>query len=146
MGKPPLFGKENVKYDLHDMSKREAILLAGDLLVKRGYVQESYVKSMLEREELTSTYIGNGIGIPHGTDASKKEILNSGIVVLHFKQGIDYDGETVNLVIGIAGKDNEHLEILSKIAVVLSEEDEVNKVVNSSSLEELYAHLDAINQ
>jgi mannitol PTS system EIIA component len=138
--------EDNVLYGLPTMAKEEAIKLAGNLLLKQGYVNEGYIQSMLEREKVTNTYIGNGIGIPHGTDSGKKEINSSGIVILHFKDGIDYDGETANLVIGIAGKDDEHLEILSKIAIALSEEEEVRKIVRSNSKNELCSYFADINQ
>ncbi|WP_282155487.1 PTS sugar transporter subunit IIA [Cytobacillus gottheilii] len=141
----PIIRIENVKHNLNKMSKSEAITLAGELLVNLGYVTPAYAKSMHERETLTSTYIGNGIGIPHGTEEAKQDILNSGLVVLHFNQPIDYNGEEVRLVIGIAGKGEEHLAILSNIAIALSEEEEVEKVLNFTSREELYAYFNEIN-
>ncbi|RFB33464.1 PTS mannose transporter subunit IIA [Bacillus sp. RC] len=140
-----ILNEDNVFFGMKQMTKEEAITFAGEHLVKQGYVKDAYIQGMLEREKITNTYIGNGIGIPHGTDNAKKEILQSGIVILHFKDGINYGGETAHLVIGIAGKNNEHLEILSKIAIALSDEDEVGKIINSSTKEELYSYLDEIN-
>lgn len=137
--------KENIMIDLKEMSKKEAIVLAGKTLVENGYVEESYVDSMLEREKITNTYIGNGIAIPHGTGSSKKEIKESGIVVLQFKDGIDYDGEKVFLVIGIAGVNDEHLEILSKIAIALQEMETVEKIIALNDKSEIYDILLKIN-
>ncbi|UUI02360.1 PTS sugar transporter subunit IIA [Oceanobacillus jeddahense] len=133
-----ILGIRNIKHNLGYMSKEEAINLAGELLVKEGYVTPSYIGSMHQRENLTSTYIGNSIGIPHGTDESKKDILHSGITVLHFKEPIDYNGEKAQLIIGIAGRENEHISILSKLAISLAEEEVVKKIICTSNDEELY--------
>ena len=80
---------------------------------------------MLEREEMTTTFMGNLVAIPHGTDDAKKEVQNSGIAIIQVPEGVDFgDGNIVKLIIGIAGKGDEHLDILSNIAIVVSEEGE----------------------
>ncbi|WP_343119298.1 PTS sugar transporter subunit IIA, partial [Clostridioides difficile] len=101
---------------LDSVSKEEAITLAGRKLVENGYVKEEYIPAMLEREKVMTTYMGMGVAIPHGVNEAKKEILSSGIVILQFPNGIDFDGEKAYLLIGIAGVGDEHLEILSNIA------------------------------
>ena len=109
--------KENIVLGLDSVSREESIVLAGKKLVERGYVNEGYVDAMLEREKTMSTNMGLGFAIPHGVNEAKKEIKESGIVILQFPNGVEYGDSTVYLVIGIAGKDNEHLDILSKIAI-----------------------------
>ncbi|UQY80361.1 PTS system mannitol-specific EIICBA component [Candidatus Hepatincola sp. Av] len=119
----PIFNLSNIKLNLPSTSKEKAILLAGSLLHAKGYVDSTYGQSMLQREKETTTYIGNSVAIPHGTNAAKTSVLSSGIVFLQFKQGIDFgDGNIAKLVIGIAGKDGEHLELLGKIANILIDE------------------------
>ena len=111
--------KENIVLGLDSVSREESIVLAGKKLVERGYVNEGYVDAMLEREKTMSTNMGLGFAIPHGVNEAKKE---TGIVILQFPNGVEYGDSTVYLVIGIAGKDNEHLDILSKIAISLDDE------------------------
>lgn len=129
--------KENILLNLKSMTKEEAITTAGNLLVKNRYVKENYVKSMLEKEKTCNTYIGNSIAIPHGTNDSKNEIIKSGIVILQFKEGIVYGDDKAYLVIGIAGVNDEHLEILSKIAIAIEDMNTVNKIINSKSRTEI---------
>ncbi len=125
--------KKNIRLGCKAMSKEEAIKAMGSILVDSGYVNERYIDAMLERETVFSTNIGNGIAIPHGVEAGKKEVMKSGIGIMVFPEGIDWNGEMVRVVIGIAGVGDEHLDILSKIAETLSEEEEVERVVNSDA-------------
>ena len=124
----PILSLENILMNQVIKTREEAIRLTGKLLVDRGYVQQTYIEKMLEREELTSTYIGNLVAIPHGTDEGKKEILESGIVIIQIPNGVDFgDGSIVKLIFGIAGKGDEHLDILSNIAIVVSDITNVHK-------------------
>ena len=129
---------ENVRLNVTVSTKEEAIRLAGELLVRNGYVKATYIDSMLEREKLTTTFMGNFIAIPHGTDESKKEVLESGISLLQIPDGVDFGGGNVaKVVFGIAGVGDGHLEILSQIAILCSEVDNVEKMVAAKSYEEI---------
>lgn len=128
--------KENIFLGLDSVSKEDAIVLAGQKLVENGYVNENYIEAMLEREKLMTTFMGMGVAIPHGVNEAKKEVKESGIVILQFPEGVDFDGEKAHLVIGIAGVGNEHLEILSNIAVVLDDE-LTDRLKNSTSKDEV---------
>ena len=124
-------------------NKREAIELAGKLLVDAGHVAAEYVGKMLEREELLTTYLGNGVAIPHGTNESKQWIKSTGISIVQVPEGVDFgDGNTAYVLIGIAGVGDEHLEILSNIAVVCSEEENVKRLVQATSKEQIIAILE----
>lgn len=126
-------------------SQEEAIRRAGKLLVDNGNVDERYIDSMFEREESVSTFMGNAVAIPHGTNDSKQWVEKSGLSVITVPEGVEYgDGDIAMLVIGIAGKGDEHLEMLSKIAIVCSEEENVVKIVQSQSKEELLAFFDEV--
>lgn len=126
-------------------SQEEAIRRAGTLLVENGNVDGRYVDSMFEREESVSTYMGNAVAIPHGTNDSKQWVERSGLSVITVPEGVEYgDGNIAMLVIGIAGKGDEHLEILSKIALVCSEEENVVKIVQAQTKEELLAFFDEV--
>ena len=104
-------------------TKEEAIQAAGELLHKLGYVDESYIPAMQEREKLATTYMGMGIAIPHGTSQAKGTVKKSGIVVLQYPDGGPFGDEKANLVFGIAGVGDEHLEILSNICGALEDEE-----------------------
>lgn len=130
--------KENIILNSSLASKEEAIKKAGQILVEQGYVSEDYVPAMLQREEISSTYMSNFLAIPHGTDEAKTAVLNSGLSVIQAPNGVDFgDGNIVKLIIGIAGKDGEHLELLSQIAIVCSEMENVEKLVAAKSEEEI---------
>ena len=127
-------------------SQEEAIRRAGQLLVENGNVDDRYVDSMFEREKSVSTYMGNGVAIPHGTNDSKQWVSRSGLSVITVPDGVEYgDGEVAKLIVGIAGKGDEHLEILSKIALVVSEEENVERIVNAETKEVLLAIFDEVS-
>ncbi|MED4751617.1 PTS sugar transporter subunit IIA [Brevibacillus choshinensis] len=121
-------------------SKEEAIRLAGELLVRGGHVSPAYVDKMQEREQLATTYIGSGVAIPHGTNESKQEIQSTGISIVQFPEGVDFgEGNVAYLLIGIAAVGDEHLEVLSNIAVICSEEENVTRAVQAKTPEEIIA-------
>lgn len=134
-----LFNLENIFMNLSVNSQEEAIEKAGKALVEDGAVTEQYITSMKEREQIVTTYMGNFLAIPHGTDEAKNEVLKSGLVLLHIPEGVDWDGNEAKVIVGIAGKDGEHLDILSQIAITFSEEENVEKVINSQTKEEILA-------
>ncbi|EED6225682.1 PTS sugar transporter subunit IIA, partial [Salmonella enterica subsp. enterica serovar Haifa] len=97
-------------------------------------------------ERTVSTFMGNGLAIPHGTNDAKDAILASALSVVRYDGGVDWDGEQATFVIGIAGVGDEHLEILSRIAILFSEEDDVAKLAAAQTPEELYALLAEVNE
>lgn len=123
-----ILNKNNIVLGLESVSKEEAIKRAGEILAKEGYVKEEYIQAMLEREEIVSTYIGMGVAIPHGVGEAKKEVKKSGIAVLQYPNGIKFGDEVAYLVVGIAGVGDEHLTILSNIAMSLEDEGLVEKL------------------
>lgn len=131
--------EENIYLNQEFATKEEAIRFAGNALVKAGYVEESYVDAMIDRENITSTYMGNSVAIPHGTEEAKKAVIRSGFTVIQVPNGVDFDGEKANLIFGIAGKDGTHLEILSGIAVICSDEKNVEQLVQAKTTKELLA-------
>ena len=141
-----ILSAENILLNQKIEDKESAIRLTGKILVDKGYVEPNYVEKMLEREELTSTYMGNFVAIPHGTEDAKKAVLNSGISVVQVPDGVDFgNGNIVKILFGIAGKNNEHLDILSNIAIVCSEEENVQKIVNAQTKEEILALFEGVN-
>ncbi|RIP32860.1 PTS mannitol transporter subunit IIA [Staphylococcus gallinarum] len=132
-----LFSNENIFINATVSNQNDAIEKAGQALVSSGAVTEAYIQAMKDREQVVSTFMGNGLAIPHGTDEAKASVLQSGLTLLQIPEGIDWDGEEVKVVVGIAGKDGEHLDLLSKIAITFSEEENVERIVNAKSAEEI---------
>lgn len=138
-----ILNKNNIVLGLESVSKEEAIKRAGEILAKEGYVKEEYIQAMLEREEIVSTYIGMGVAIPHGVGEAKKEVKKSGIAVLQYPNGVKFGDEVAYLVVGIAGVGDEHLTILSNIAMSLEDESLVEKLRNTSNVNDI---LEAFNK
>src|SRR4051794_37330697 len=127
-------------------SKDDAIREAGQLLVAAGAVTPAYIDAMFEREKSVSTYMGNYLAIPHGTNEAKDTITSSALSVVRYDPPIDWDGQEVRFAVGIAGVDNGHLEILNKIAIVFSDMDQVEELIAARSAEEVYDLLQAVNE
>ena len=136
--------EEGILLNQEIATKDQAIRMAGELLVKNGYVKQEYIEEMLKREEISTTYIGNDIAIPHGTENAKNEVLESGISVIQVPNGVDFNGEKARVIFGIAGKDNTHLEILSNIAILCSDMENVEKIVAAKTKDEILALLGGI--
>lgn len=133
-----ILSKNKIKLNATFATKQEAIAKAGQMLVEGNHVKPEYVTSMQEREEIVTTYIGNGVAIPHGTNESKAHILSTGISIIQAPEGVDFgDGNIAYLIIGIAGIEDEHLEILSNIAIICSEEENVVELVRATSSEQI---------
>lgn len=111
-----LLQKNNIIPNCKAKAKEEVIREIGQMLYNSGYVDESYIDAMVQKESIFSTSIGNGIAIPHGVEEAKKNIKKSGIAVMLFPEGTNWKDDVVKVVIGIAGVGDEHLEILANIA------------------------------
>ncbi len=127
--------KEGIRLNQAPVSKEEAIQAAGELLHQLGYVDETYVDAMQEREKLITTYMGMGVAIPHGTSQAKGTVKKTGIVFLQYPEGVDFGDEKAQLVFGIAGIGDEHLDLLAKICEVLEDEEVLEKMKTTSDLD-----------
>lgn len=110
---------------------------AGALLVAAGAVDESYVAAMHDRESSVSTFMGNGLAIPHGTNEAKSSIKRSAMSFVRYPGGIDWNGNPTTFVIGIAGVGNEHLTLLQKVAMTFSDPVQVERLENATTTEEI---------
>ena len=130
--------RKNILLNRPKQTKEEVIRDMGRVLHESGYVTERYTEAMLKKEEVFNTAIGNKLAIPHGVEGMTGEILNAGIAIFTYPDGVDWgNGQTVNLVIGIASVGDEHLETLSKIATTCSSEAEVEKILKLN-VDEVY--------
>lgn len=133
----------SIKVGAKGADKWEAISEAGALLVKGGYVKMDYVDAMMEREKVATTYLGMGIAIPHGTQNAKRDVIRTGISVVQYPEGVDFDGEKAYLVIGIAGVGDEHLELLARVSEALDDEQVLEKLKSTTDPADIYEVLNA---
>jgi len=113
--------------------KFDAIRKAGGLLVTSGCVKPAYIDGMLAREATMSTYLGNGVAIPHGEYDNRGDINSTGISVLQLPEGVIWeDDEVAHLIIGIAASSDDHVGVLSKLADVIEDEDMTEKLIRTT--------------
>lgn len=124
-------------------SKHDVIREIGERMVAFGEVTPRYAQGMLEKEEQSSTWITEGVALPHGTNAVKDEILQDSVVVAQIPKGVDWGGgKLVYLAIGLAGKGSQqHLKLLSGLAAVLQHRDKVDKLMQTRDAGEVVAIL-----
>ena len=126
---------DDVVLGLAPVDRERCIRDSGALLVARGCVGEPYVDAMVERDRLTSVYIGMGIAIPHGTNEAKDSVVRTGVVLQQYPEGVDFDGERAQLVFGIAGRGEEHLEVLANICRILEDEAVLEKMKTTDDVD-----------
>lgn len=114
-----LLDLDAIDLDARAVSKEAAIRACGEVLVRVGAALPTYVDAMLERERTISTYVGEGVAIPHGTLASKEAVVRDALCYLRFSQPIDWDGDEVTVCVGIAAAGDGHVEVLAQLAQVL---------------------------
>ena len=132
-------------------SKEEAIRIAGQLLVDNGAVEPGYIDSMLERDNDVSVFMGNAVAIPHGTADGQPFIKKTAISIAQFPAGVNFGGpdepeKITTLVFGIAGLNGEHLELLSNIAMFASDIENVARLADATSAEEIMEMLGATEE
>ncbi len=132
--KPDVFTKEGILLNQKAATKEEAIRQAGQLLVDRGCVDPSYIDAMLEREKIVTTYMGMGLAIPHGTTQAKGTVKKTGIVFVQYPDGVPFGDEKAQLVFGIAGIGDEHLDMLAKVANALDDEKVIEKMKTTNDV------------
>src|SRR5450432_3731923 len=114
-------------------NKQDAIRLAGQLLVNSDCIEAGYIDSMLGRELVANTYLGNGIAIPHGLPKDRDLIKRTGISVVQIPAGTPWNpGETARLIVGIAAKSDEHIEILRRLTRVLGDKEQVARLTQTT--------------
>jgi mannitol/fructose-specific phosphotransferase system IIA component len=141
MAEPGVLTADSVRLGLRAANKREAIDQCGLLLLELGAVEEPYLAAMHERELAVSTYIGEGVAIPHGTDASRRHVLRTTLGVLQYPDGVDWDGARVSLCITIAADGDQHVSLLSSLARILQEPGRANELRQASDADTVLALL-----
>ena len=133
--------REAVRLAQHADDKWDALRQAGALLEELGAVEEGYAAAILEREGQISTYMGEGVAIPHGTDAARALVRRTALGFLQYPAGVDWDGETVHLCIPIAASGDEHVGVLSALAEILVDDDRAAALRAATDVETVLALL-----
>lgn len=118
-------------------TRHEAINEVADILIESGAVSPMYRDAMFARESSVSTYMGNLLAIPHGTNEAKDEIFSSALAIVRYDNAIDWDGNEVRFVIGIAGRDDSHMDALASIAMIFSNMNAVNSLLEASTVQQI---------
>ncbi|MCL2899240.1 PTS mannitol transporter subunit IICBA [Brenneria tiliae] len=139
---PNLFqlGAENIFLNQHAADKEQAIRFAGEQLVQGGFVKPEYVDAMLEREKLTSTYLGESIAVPHGTIEAKDQVLKTGVVFCQYPDGVRFgesEDDVARLVIGIAARNNEHIQVITSLTNALDDEAVIERLTHTQDAQEV---------
>jgi PTS system mannitol-specific IIA component len=121
----------------------DAIRQAGAALLEAGAIEPDYIEAMIERENSVSTYVGEGVAIPHGTRAGKHSVVEDAIVVLRFDDPIDWNGNDVRVVIGLAATGMGYIALLSQLATILLDPARAAALRDATSPDDVYAVLDA---
>lgn len=140
---------KNIRLNQAFQTKEEAIRKAGEVLVEAGAVEPSYVDAMLDREKTLTTFMGNFVAIPHGTNEAKDKVKKTAISVLQVPHGVNFaaegDPEDMAMAIfGIAGIGDEHLDVLSKISIFCSDVKNIVRLVNAKTAEDIKAMLEEV--
>lgn len=133
-------GAENIFLGRKAANKEEAIRFAGEQLVKGGYVEPEYVEAMLDREKLTPTYLGESIAVPHGTVEAKDRVLKTGVVFCQYPEGVRFgeeEDDIARLVIGIAARNNEHIQVITSLTNALDDESVIERLAHTTSVDEV---------
>ena len=126
-----------VRLGLTATDKLDALRQCGAVLVEVGAATEEYAAAILEREESVSTYMGEGVAIPHGTDASRQHIKRAALAVLQYPDGVDWNGKEVKLCIAIASRTDEHIAILQALAMVLTDQEKATRLRETTDVDEV---------
>jgi PTS system mannitol-specific IIC component len=118
--------------------KWEAIEQVGTALVEAGNADRLYIEEMKQREYVLSTYLGHGVALPHGIDVNSPRVKKPGIAFAQYPKGIDFgDGNTVYLLIALAGCGSQHLSVLAQVSELIESREKVNQLIHAGSREEM---------
>ena len=140
MNKNEVLVKESILTGQVFSSKKEATIVAGEILFENGYIEKEYIESMLEKLETQSfaTYIGNGVAIPHGMAEGSKHVKHTGISVIQVPDGVLWNEEMAYVIVGIAANSDDHMGVLAALADAIEEEDDAKELWKESSVDNIY--------
>lgn len=140
-----LLSSERIVLDAAGDSRDEAIERAGRMLVEAGAVDASYVEAMHAREATVSTYMGNLLALPHGTNDAKDSVRETALTFVRYPGGVDWNGREVRFVVAVAARGDDHLALLGRIAKVFADTEQVERLERATSPEEVRDIFAAVN-
>lgn len=141
-----VLSREAVRLGCRATDKDDAIRQCGAVLVEIGAVAAPYTDAMIEREKSISTYLGEYVAIPHGTDAGRVHVNRPALSVLGFPDGVDWNGNTVHVAVAIASSGNQHLSVLQSLAGVLSDADKARRLREATDVDEVLKLLAPVSE
>jgi mannitol/fructose-specific phosphotransferase system IIA component len=136
-----LLEPEAVRLGLRASDRFDAVRQSGEVLVEIGAVEPPYIEAMLERERGISTSMGEGFAIPHGTDESRRWVLETKLAFLQFPEGVDWGDDDVTVCVGIAARGDEHVGLLARLAEVLVVPEQAARLRSVERVEDVLAIL-----
>lgn len=136
-----LLAEASIRLDASASGRDDAIRQAGQALIDAGAVDAAYVDAMIDRENSVSTFMGEGVAIPHGTLSAKDSVKADALSMIKFPDGVDWDGNDVRIAFGIAARGNGHIALLSQLATVLMDPDKAAALRAATTTAEVYALL-----
>ena len=143
---PSLLSKSGIHFGATASSKMEDVALCGAALQSIGAASKEYADAMWVREQIASSYLGNAVAMPHGTDESRKFVHFGQIVFLRFEQPFIWDDEEVRICIGIAAQGDEHVDIIGNLADALLDEEKFNTLLTTDNSDQVLAILNPMHQ
>lgn len=134
---PELLARAAVRLDATAADRDDAIRQCGQALVRVGAVAPAYVDAMIERERSVSTYVGEGVAIPHGTLNSKESVGHDAVSFVRFPDGVAWNGERVHVCIGIAARGDGHVRLLAELAQILLDPDRARALRETNDTDEV---------
>ncbi|TDB96280.1 PTS sugar transporter subunit IIA [Actinomadura sp. 7K534] len=137
-----LLAPEAIRLDARAAGRDDAVRVCGQVLVDVGAAEPGYIDAMLDRERSISTYLGEGVAIPHGTNEGRDLIRRDALAFVRFPEGADWNGEPVTVCIAIAARGDGHMEILTELAQVLMDPDKARELREADDPGRILALLD----
>ncbi|MFI7122027.1 PTS sugar transporter subunit IIA [Amycolatopsis sp. NPDC049868] len=141
-----ILGVEGILVGCTAVDRRDAIDQVGRKLLELGAIEPEYIGAMHERERSVTTFLGEGVAIPHGTDESRRFVKRAALAVLQFPDGVDWDGSDVRLCVGIASKETEHVRILASLASVLIKPEQARQLREAPDADTIFRMLDHMDE
>jgi PTS system mannitol-specific IIA component len=141
-GLASLLAADSIRLAATATDREDAVRQSGQALLDAGAVDAGYIDEMLERERIVSTYLGEGIAVPHGTLASRDFVRRNAIVVLRFPDGVDWNGDDVRVCVGIAALGGRHIALLSRLATVLLDPEAASAIRTATTNRRVYEILE----
>ena len=119
-----LLSEKTIRVNAVFANKEEAMRACGQLLLDAGHIEEAYIDKMIERDKVSTVYVGNGVAVPHGTKDARQFIKTTGMAIIQVPAGVDFGrGNIARILVGLAAVGDEHMDLLTEIAMICADDD-----------------------